>query len=92
MMQAEEILARWSETALVADVIPVRYRAVPSSAIGFAEWKELAALCSRLVADHPDLAGIVIGQGTATLEETAYFLGLTVKVSVPVVTVGSQRH
>jgi L-asparaginase len=91
MMQAEEILARWPETALVAEVIPVRYRAIPSPAIGFAEWKELVALCGRLVVDHPDLAGIVIGHGTATLEETAYFLGLTVKVPVPVVLVGSQR-
>jgi L-asparaginase len=40
---------------------------------------------------HPDLAGIVIGHGTATLEETAYFLNLVVKVSIPVVIVGSQR-
>jgi L-asparaginase len=69
----------------------VRYRAIPSPAIGFAEWKELVALCHQLVTDHPDLAGIVIGHGTATLEETAYFLGLTVKVAVPVVLVGSQR-
>jgi len=91
MMQAEEILARWPETALVADVIPVRYRAIPSPAIGYAEWKQLANLCSRLIAESPDLAGIVIGHGTATLEETAYFLNLTVKVSVPVVVVGSQR-
>ena len=91
MMQADEILARWPETALVAEVIPVRYRAIPSPAVGFAEWKQLAALCGKLHADHPDLAGIVIGHGTATLEETAYFLGLTVKVPVPVVLVGSQR-
>ena len=91
MMHADELLAHWPETALVAAVIPVRYRAVPSPAIGFPEWKDLAALCLKLVADHPDLAGIVIGHGTATLEETAYFLDLTVKVSVPVVVVGSQR-
>jgi L-asparaginase len=91
MMHAEEILARWPETALVADVLPVRYRAIPSPAIGFPEWKELSALCTQVVADHPDLAGIVIGHGTATLEETAYFLNLTIKVSVPVVIVGSQR-
>ncbi len=91
MMQADEVLARWPETALVADMIPVRYRAIPSPAIGFPDWKALAALCGQLVADHPDLAGIVIGHGTATLEETAYFLNLTVKVSVPVVLVGSQR-
>ncbi len=35
-----------------------------------------------------DLSGIVIGHGTATLEETAYFLNLTLKVPVPVVIVG----
>ncbi|MBS0638379.1 MAG: asparaginase [Proteobacteria bacterium] len=91
MMHAEDILAHWPETKLVADVLPVRFRAIPSPAIGFPEWKELVALCQRLERDHPDLAGIVIGHGTATLEETAYFLNLTLKVAVPVVLVGSQR-
>jgi L-asparaginase len=91
MMHADELLARWPETALVADVIAVRYRNIISPAIGFAEWKELAMLCRELVRDHPGLAGIVIGHGTATLEETAYFLNLTVKVSIPVVLVGAQR-
>lgn len=91
VMHADEILARWPETALVADVVTVRYRNIASPAIGFADWKALGALCRQLVAEHPDLAGIVIGHGTATLEETAYFLNLTVKVAVPVVLVGSQR-
>jgi L-asparaginase len=91
VMHADEILARWPETALVADVVPVRYRNIASPAIGFPEWKALAELCRQLVRDHPDLAGIVIGHGTATLEETAYFLNLTVKVAIPVVLVGSQR-
>ena len=91
VMHADEILARWPETALVADVIAVRYRNIVSPAIGFPEWKALASLCGELVHQHPDLAGIVIGHGTATLEETAYFLNLTVKVAVPVVVVGAQR-
>jgi L-asparaginase len=91
VMHAEEILARWPETALVAEVLPVRYRNIPSTAIGFDDWKALAGLCAKLVADTPDLAGIVIGHGTATLEETAYFLNLTVKVPIPVVLVGAQR-
>jgi L-asparaginase len=91
VMHAAEILAKWPETALVADVMAVRYRNIPSTAIGFADWKALAAQCVQLVADHPDLAGIVIGHGTATLEETAYFLNLTVKVPIPVVVVGAQR-
>jgi L-asparaginase len=91
VMHADAILARWPETALVADVIAVPYRNIPSTAIDFADWKALVVLCDRLVAEHPDLAGIVIGHGTATLEETAYVLNLTLKVSVPVVLVGSQR-
>jgi L-asparaginase len=91
VMHADALIGKWPETALVADVLAVRYRNIISPAIGFAEWKDLAALCASLVADHPDLAGIVIGHGTATLEETAYFLNLTVKVPVPMVIVGSQR-
>ncbi len=93
VMHADEILAKWPEANLVADVIPVRYKNIISPAISYPEWKELAALCAKLVQDHSDLAGIVIGHGTATLEETAYFLHLTVKVPVPVpvVVVGAQR-
>ncbi len=91
VMHADEILARWPETALVADVMAVRYRNIASPSIGYPDWKALAALCRRLAREHPDLAGIVIGHGTATLEETAYFLNLTVKVAIPVVLVGAQR-
>ncbi|HEY1932970.1 MAG TPA: asparaginase [Acetobacteraceae bacterium] len=91
VMHAEDILARWPETALIADVLPVRFRNIPSTSIDYPDWKALVLLCDRLMADHPDLAGIVIGHGTATLEETAYFLNLTLKVSVPVVLVGAQR-
>lgn len=91
VMHADEILARWPETALVADVIAVPYRNIVSPAMAFADWKALAGLCRRLEQEHPDLAGIVIGHGTATLEETAYFLNLTVKVAIPVVIVGAQR-
>jgi L-asparaginase len=91
VMHADEILAKWPETAMVADVVPVRYRNIPSTAIDFADWKALAALCAKLHAETADLAGIVIGHGTATLEETAYFLSLTLKLPIPVVVTGAQR-
>ncbi len=91
VMHADEIIARFPETALVAEVIPVRYRNIASPGISFTDWQALVRLCDALVAEHSDLAGIVIGHGTATLEETAYALSLTLKVSVPVVLVGSQR-
>lgn len=91
VMQADAILERFPETALVADVFAVPYRNITSPGIGWADWKVLVETCARLVAEHADLAGIVIGHGTATLEETAYFLSLTLKVAVPVVLVGAQR-
>ncbi|MBK3396255.1 MULTISPECIES: asparaginase [Methylobacterium] len=90
-LEAEEILARVPETRAVAEVVPVRYRAVTSPGIGFSDWRTLVRLCEELAGAHPDLAGIVIGHGTATLEETAYALSLTLTVDLPVVLVGSQR-
>ncbi|MDP4024143.1 asparaginase [Methylobacterium sp. NEAU 140] len=90
-LEADAIVATVPELARVADVVPVPFRAVPSPAIGFTEWRDLVRLCERLAAEHPDLAGIVIGHGTATLEETAYALSLTLTVAIPVVLVGAQR-
>lgn len=90
-LEAEEILALFPALSEVAEVLPIRQGTVVSPGIGFAEWRALVLACDQAVADHPDLAGIVIGHGTASLEETAYALNLTVKVAVPVVLVGSQR-
>jgi L-asparaginase len=90
-LHAAEIVARFPELADVAEVIPIRFRNVPSFDIYFPEWRELVQLCDKVVAEIPDLAGIVIGHGTASLEETAWALNLTLKVSVPVVVVGAQR-
>jgi L-asparaginase len=90
-MQADEIVAMFPAVHEVADVLAVNFDNIISHNIGFPHWKRLVLLCEQLVAEHPDLAGIAIGHGTASLEETAYFLNLTLKVDVPVVMVGSQR-
>jgi len=90
-LEAGEIVGAVPELARVADILPVPFRAVTSPAIGFAEWRDLVLHCERVATEHPDLAGIVIGHGTATLEETAYALSLTLTVPMPVVLVGSQR-
>jgi L-asparaginase len=90
-MQADAILAKFPEWAEIAEVIAVPFDNIVSHNIYFPAWKKLAALCEQVVADHPGLAGIVIGHGTASMEETAYFLNLVLKVEVPVVLVGSQR-
>jgi L-asparaginase len=91
MLHADGIVAAVPSVNEVVDLLVVKFRNIPSPAIYFPEWKELGLLCEQLVRENSDLSGIVIGHGTATLEETAYFLNLTLKVAVPVVVVGSQR-
>jgi L-asparaginase len=89
--EVDELLAQFPETGRVADLVPIRYRAVGSRAIGPAEWLELHRLIHDTAAADPDIAGVVVTHGTSTLEETAYFLNLTVKLDIPVVLVGAQR-
>ena len=91
MLEADQLVSRYPEVNEVAEVISIRFKAVPSPAIYFPEWKSLVLAAEKAVTDHPDLAGIVILHGTATLEETAYALSLTAKVNVPIVIVGAQR-
>lgn len=90
MLEVDKILELFPEVHEVADVVPVPFSAIPSPAVGFAEWKALVEKIDALAAD-PDLDGIVITHGTASLEETAYVLHLTVKADVPVIVIGSQR-
>ena len=90
-MSIEEVVGRYPEIAKVAEVVPVPFRSVGSTAIGPPEWLELASIIHRLAAERPELAGFVIPHGTATLEETAYFLHLALKTDKNVVAVGAQR-
>ncbi len=91
MLEADQLVDKFPEVRQVADIIPVRFKAVPSTAVSFPEWKQVVIEADKVVAAHPDLAGIVVLHGTATLEETAYALNLTAKVTVPIVVVGAQR-
>jgi L-asparaginase len=56
-----------------------------------ANWIELRDLIQQVATDRPGIGGFIVLHGTATLEETAYFLDLTLDIALPVVLVGAQR-
>ncbi len=72
-------------------VTPVEQIAnVASYDLTIANWLTLARKINEALAD-PKITGVVVTHGTNTIEETAYFLNLTVKSPKPVVLVGAMR-
>ncbi|MBO0735763.1 MAG: asparaginase [Alphaproteobacteria bacterium] len=90
-LTCEALLDRFPETRRVAELMPVTFRQVGSTEIGPKDWVEIRALIHRIAHDEPAVDGFVIPHGTATLEETAFFLNLTLACAQPVVLVGAQR-
>lgn len=90
-LDVDELLARFPELSGIAELRPVRFRAIGSSSITPVDWIALARRINALSEEMADLDGIVVTHGTASLEETAYFLHLVVRAKVPVVLVASQR-
>jgi L-asparaginase len=64
---------------------------VASSAIGVEHWLPLARRVNELLS-RPEVKGVVVTHGSNTVEETAYFLSLTVKSDKPVVLTAAQRQ
>lgn len=91
LLEPQDLLDRVPEAASVAEVVAVPFRSVSSDAFGPGDWLELNELVHLTAAADATLAGMIIIHGTSTLEETAYFLDLTIKVDIPVVLVAAQR-
>src|SRR5258706_11287359 len=86
----------------VADAIPALKKVarleveevirVGSSSITVENWLTLAKRINEILAREPEVKGVVVTHGSNTVEETAYFLSLTVKSSKPVVLTAAQRQ
>lgn len=89
-MSAADLLAAVPALAGLDVAIEVHdFRRVPSPALGFADLLELAAEIDKQVTAGVD--GVVVTQGTDTIEETAYVLNLLHARDAPVVVTGAMR-
>lgn len=65
---------------------------VGSSSITVENWLSLARRINEILAQESDVTGVVVTHGSNTLEETGYFLSLTVRSDKPVVLTAAQRQ
>jgi L-asparaginase len=86
-----EIVAQVPELKKYAQVETEQFSNIPSALITPDQWLLLARRINNVFEKRSDVAGIVVTHGTDRLEETAFFLHLTVQSDKPVVVVGAQR-
>jgi L-asparaginase len=86
-----EMLARIPEVEERAEICAEQFLNVYGGDVTPGQWLALARRINSIFRDDPEAAGVVVTHGTSTLEETAYFLNLTVKSERPVVVTGAMR-
>ena len=77
-MAVDTVLAQIPDITNHARIEVVDLIRVGSSAISVQNWIDISAAVNRILANEPQVAGIVVTHGSNTSEETAYFLSLTV--------------
>lgn len=90
-LSIEQMLENIPEAREVAEVLPEQLLNVGSANIAPSHWLLLTRRINDIFTQDAQAAGVAVTHGTATLEETAYFLNLTVKDRRPVVVTGAMR-
>jgi glutamin-(asparagin-)ase len=90
VVPVDKIIAAVPEITKVANVKGEQIFQIGSESFNNERLLQLGKRVSALL-KQPDVDGIVITHGTDTIEETTYFLNLTLKSAKPVVVVGSMR-
>ena len=90
-LDVHQNLERIPEVSDFANVKAEHLWMAGSGSLGPTRWLELTKKINRLFQEDSDISGIVVTHGTSSMEETAYWLNLTVKSEKPVVVTGTMR-
>ena len=85
-----DLVGKVPELKSLARIEEIPFRRLPSHGLVDKDWLDLVRTIHG-VFDGNRADGIVVTHGTNTIEETAYFLNLTLKSDRPMVLVGSMR-
>lgn len=85
-----ELIAAVPELNEIANITGEQIVRIGSQDMSDEVWLKLAHYLNTLL-KRQDVDGVVITHGTDTMEETAFFLNLTVKSNKPIVLVGAMR-
>jgi L-asparaginase len=89
-MSGADLLASIPAAAGIASIEVREFSNIPSSCMDPPRWSALSSAVSDALR-QPEVSGVVVAHGTDTLEETAWWLDLTVESAKPVVLTGAQR-
>ena len=86
-----DLLAAVPGLARQAEIVPIDLGRIPASHFDFADVLRIRAVIDRVLGD-PAIRGVVVVQGTDTLEETAFAWDLCHADARPVVVTGAMRN
>lgn len=90
-ISGQNLLSSATGISTLARVEVTDFSNSPSAYMGPEEWVMLTMAVEK-AASRDAVVGVVVSHGTDTLEETAYWLDLTLKTQKPVVLTGAQRN
>ncbi len=89
-VNGKALLHRVSKTQDMVNLTLYEFSNVPSTWLGWREWSALSSITNDALSNKK-YDGVVIVQGTDTIEELSYFFHLTIKSDKPVIFTGAMR-